>query len=203
VLKKIEKSAYKLKRPDTWPAIHPVFNESYLSPHKPAQYCNQQKPPPPPPVDVKGEPEYNVEEIRDSKMYRGKIKYLVHWERYSTKEDTWEPIKNVENTQELIMKFHADHPNKPALPTIVIQHMHREAELKELGEPPKLYNYIDGIPGEGFIRPDKLPNINVIVPLNPQQAENLLRQPLDPLPHETQCIWIYETEPVNAITMAV
>jgi hypothetical protein len=47
----------------------------------------------------------------------------------------------------------------------------------------KLYNYIDGIPGKGFIRPDKLPNIDVIVPLSPQQAENLLHQPLDPLPH--------------------
>jgi hypothetical protein len=60
--------------------------------------------------------------------------------------------------------------------------MHREAKFEELTEHPKLYNYIDGIPGEGFIRPDKLPNINVIVPLNPQQAENLPHQLLDPFP---------------------
>jgi len=69
ILKKIGESAYKLKLPETWPAIHPVFNESYLSPYQSAKYRNQQKPPPPPPVDVEGEPEYNVGEIRDSKKY--------------------------------------------------------------------------------------------------------------------------------------
>jgi hypothetical protein len=53
-------SAYELNL-----TIHPVFNESYLSPYKPAQYRNHQKPPPPPPVEIEGEPEYNVEEIRD------------------------------------------------------------------------------------------------------------------------------------------
>jgi hypothetical protein len=131
---------------------------------------------------------------------------LVHWEGYPTEEDTWEPIKNVENAQELIAKFHADHPDKPTPPAIVIRHMHREAKFEELVEHPKLYNYIDGIPGEGFIRPNKLPNIHVIVPLNPQQAENLLHQPLDPLPHlpsETRFVCIYETKPINAITMAI
>jgi hypothetical protein len=37
VLKKIGESAYKLKLPETWPAIHPVFNESYLSPYQSAK----------------------------------------------------------------------------------------------------------------------------------------------------------------------
>jgi hypothetical protein len=63
VLKKRGESAYKLKLPDTWPAIHPVINESNLSPYKPVQYHNQQKPPPPPPVDIEGELEYNVKEM--------------------------------------------------------------------------------------------------------------------------------------------
>jgi hypothetical protein len=63
VVKKIGESAYELNLPDTWPAIHPVFNKSYFSLYKPMQYCNQQKPPPPPPVEIKGEPEYNVKDI--------------------------------------------------------------------------------------------------------------------------------------------
>ena len=60
--------------------------------------------------------------------------------------------------------------------------MHKEDELKELEENPKLFHYIYGTPGEGFKKPNKPMNIDVIVPLNPQQTENLLHQPLDPLP---------------------
>ena len=84
--------------------------------------------------------------------------------------------------------------------------MHKEDKLKELKDNPKLFHYIYGMPGEGFKKPNKLTNIDMIVPLNPQQAENLLQQPLDPLPSlpdQTRCIWIYETEPVNAITMMI
>ena len=69
-------------------------------------------------LDVEGEPEYNVEEIQDSKKYQGKIKYLVHWEGYPTEEDTWEPAENVKHAQELITKFHADYPEKPAPPAM-------------------------------------------------------------------------------------
>jgi hypothetical protein len=105
ILKKIGESAYKLKLHETWLAIHPVFNESYLSPYQLAKYRKQQKPPPPP-IDIEGEPEYTVEEICDSKKYQGKIKYLVHWEGYPTEEDTWEPIENVKNAQKLIEQFH-------------------------------------------------------------------------------------------------
>jgi hypothetical protein len=128
---------------------------------------------------------------------------LVHWEGYPREEDTWEPPEHLEHAQDLIDKFHADYPNKPA-PPINGWVASREDKLEELTKNPKLYHYIFGMPGEGFMRPDKLKNLDIIVPLTPQQAENLLHQPIDPLPHlpsEICRVWIYETEPVNAITM--
>src|ERR1700753_2139858 len=70
IIKKIGKSAYKLKLPPTWKTLHPVFNEVVLSPYTPPQYPTQQPPPAPPPGDVKNNI-YLVEKILDSKLYRG------------------------------------------------------------------------------------------------------------------------------------
>src|SRR5277367_3470589 len=42
VIKKVRESAYELDLPDHWPAIHPIFNEKYLTPYKAAKYANQQ-----------------------------------------------------------------------------------------------------------------------------------------------------------------
>ena len=66
VVKKVGRSAYKLQLPPTWAAVHPVFNESYLTPYHTPSFPSQHEPPPPLPVDVQGEPEYDVEEVLDS-----------------------------------------------------------------------------------------------------------------------------------------
>jgi hypothetical protein len=105
VVKKVGPTAYELKLPDTWPAIHPQFNEQYLSPHKPSQYRNQQNPPPPPPIEVEEGIEYAVESIKDSCCCRGKLQYLVHWEEYPQEEDTWEPMDNVKMLRNSLTSF--------------------------------------------------------------------------------------------------
>ena len=110
VIEKIGRSAYKLKLPNSWQALHPVFNESYLTPYRSSQFSQQHKPPPPPSIEIEGEPEYEVEEIRDSRHHRGQLQYLVHWKGYPREEDTWEPTENVKNTQDLIDKFHHSNP---------------------------------------------------------------------------------------------
>ena len=96
---------------------------------------------------------------------------MIHWEGYPTEEDTWEPAETVKHAQELIAKFHADYPDKPALPAMRLWYMHKEDEIKELEENPKLFHYIYGMPGEGFRKPSKLTSIDMIVSLNPQQAK--------------------------------
>ena len=63
IVKKVGKTAYKLQLPEHWPAVHPVFNECYLTLYHPPVYPNQQKPPPPPPVEIEGAIEYDVETV--------------------------------------------------------------------------------------------------------------------------------------------
>ena len=64
--------------------------------------------------EIKGELEYEVEEILDSKIVRGKLKYLVNWVGYGPEERTWENVKNVENVKEKVAAFHRAHPERPS-----------------------------------------------------------------------------------------
>ncbi len=40
---------------------------------------------------------FEVERIISKKKVRNKLFYLIKWKDYSSKENTWEPIKNVKN----------------------------------------------------------------------------------------------------------
>ena len=58
--------------------IHDVFHVDCLSPYK-GNDVNGLTPPPPDPVTVNGEEEYEVDHIRDSKLFGRTLKYLVRW----------------------------------------------------------------------------------------------------------------------------
>jgi uncharacterized protein YicC (UPF0701 family) len=55
---------------------------------------------------VEGELEYEVKEVLDSKISRGKLKYLVEWEGYGSDERSWESTENIQNTAEAVVEFH-------------------------------------------------------------------------------------------------
>ena len=113
VLSKVGQSVYKLKIPASW-KVHPVFNEVLLSPYREPQFESQKsRAEPPPPDIIEGTPEYEVEEIVDSRMNRGRLQYLVHWKGYPKEERTWEPARNLSNAQDAILKFHREHPSAP------------------------------------------------------------------------------------------
>ena len=59
------------------------------------------------------EEEYEVDHIRDSKMFGQTLKYLVRWTGYGEGEDTWEPAKNLEHAPEKVQEFHARNPGAP------------------------------------------------------------------------------------------
>jgi len=92
-----------------------VFNEIFLTPYKSPTFPTQQSQQPPPlPEIVDDHEEYEVQEIMDSKLYRGKIRYLVKWTGYEERHHwTWEPLGNLANAQQAIEKFHRTHPSAP------------------------------------------------------------------------------------------
>ena len=67
--------------------LHDVFHVDRLSPYK-GNEVNGLTPPPPDPVTIDREEEYEVDHIRDSKMFGCTLKYLVRWKGYGEGEDT-------------------------------------------------------------------------------------------------------------------
>ena len=93
--------------------IHPVFHVSLLeSYHEDSDPTQKQSPPPP--VLVQDQVEYKVEDILDSRIFQNKLQYLVHWKGYTPQDATWEPKASLENSRDLIQKFHLRNPNKPS-----------------------------------------------------------------------------------------
>lgn len=107
---KLSEHVYRLDLPPTL-GIHPVFHVSLLEPHVRNCFPNRDQPPPPP-VIVEGELEYEVNEILDSRVTRGKVYYLVDWKGYGPEDRSWEPEENVEGNVQ-VQVFHQRYPRKP------------------------------------------------------------------------------------------
>ncbi|MBW0470422.1 hypothetical protein O181_010137 [Austropuccinia psidii MF-1] len=79
---KVITHAYHLNLPSQWKSIHPVFHISLLEPVKTSKIPNQNQEPPPP-IVIDEEEEWEVSQILDSKIKRGKLWYLVEWKGFS------------------------------------------------------------------------------------------------------------------------
>ncbi|MBW0512609.1 hypothetical protein O181_052324 [Austropuccinia psidii MF-1] len=95
-----------------WNSIHPVFHISLLEPVKTSPIPNQHQEPPPPIII---EEEWEVSQILDSKLKRGKLWYLVEWKGFSQdpERSTREPNEYLNNFPEIIKDFHYVYPDKP------------------------------------------------------------------------------------------
>lgn len=58
--------------------------------------------------------QYEINEILDSRIHRGKLKYLIRWKGYPYEEASWVPPEDV-NANRLFRQFHRDNPLKPRL----------------------------------------------------------------------------------------
>jgi hypothetical protein len=108
VIRKLSDLNYELELPPTLP-IHPIFHINLLYPHEPDP-IEGRTPEPPPPIQVAGEEEYEVEDIIDARLWRNQKQYLIKWKDYPESENSWEPLKNVEHSQDAITNFHDKNP---------------------------------------------------------------------------------------------
>ena len=114
ILAKIGTSAYKLDLPAGM-KIHNTFHISLLEPYSDNKFPSQEHHPPPP-IEIDGEPEYELEEIIDSRLYRNHLQYRAKWTGYSPEHDkTWYPAENFNNATIAIGRFHLRYPNKPGI----------------------------------------------------------------------------------------
>ena len=110
IIKVVSPNAVKLKLPTSF-KIHDVINVSRVRLYKPP--IEGQQIIPPEAVEVEGTPEYEVEEVLDSRLKRGKLEYLVKWSGYTEDHNTWEPESNLENSKESINDFHKSNSSAP------------------------------------------------------------------------------------------
>uniref|UniRef100_A0A670IJD3 Gypsy retrotransposon integrase-like protein 1 n=1 Tax=Podarcis muralis TaxID=64176 RepID=A0A670IJD3_PODMU len=110
IVDQVSPVAFRLRLPATL-KVHPVFHRSLLSPVAPPDEFHPNRPRPQP-VLVRGEPEYEVERILDSRYRRGKLQYLIDWKGYGPEDRSWEPAANV-HAPACLREFHATYPGKP------------------------------------------------------------------------------------------
>ncbi|MBW0485916.1 hypothetical protein O181_025631 [Austropuccinia psidii MF-1] len=74
---------------------------------------------PSPPVLVEEKEEWEVAQVLDSKLKRGKLGYLLEWKGFSEDPErtTWEPASNLTSSPDFGKDFHSLYPDKPGLNT--------------------------------------------------------------------------------------
>src|SRR3981189_3331381 len=92
--------------------IHPVFHVVKLIPFKADEIPERVSPPIPAPIIVNDHVEYEVEEILDSRRFRGRVQYLVKWKNHPSEANSWEPAQTIhEDIPLLVKRFHDTHPD--------------------------------------------------------------------------------------------
>jgi hypothetical protein len=114
VEKQVSRNAYRLRLPNSMSRLHPVFNVVKLTPAPPDPIPGRRPAPPPEPELVNGEEEYVVEQILNSRMFRGKLQFLIKWEGYGIEHNNWEYATEVHAAQR-VREFYRKNPAAPKL----------------------------------------------------------------------------------------
>ena len=65
------------------------------------------------PILRDGIEEYEVEKILNSRIFRGKLEYLIRWKGYGIANDLWRPATDVTGAKRLVTEFHRQNPGAP------------------------------------------------------------------------------------------
>ena len=102
----IDTTTYHLELLAQW-RIHNAFHASLLLLYQETPEHGQNFTEPPPNL-VEGQPEWEVEDILDSRVRRHKTQYLVKWKGYSDAHNSWEPKEHL-HAPELLSTYHKRH----------------------------------------------------------------------------------------------
>ena len=105
-------NAYRLRLPQSMSRLHPVFPVVKLLAAPLDPISRHWSRPPTDPVLVDGEEEYEVEAAINSRLFRGRLQYLVQWKGYSYEHNSWEDATDV-HSLELVAEFYSTHPGAP------------------------------------------------------------------------------------------
>jgi len=113
VERRIGPMAYRLRLPHGMKQLHPVFNIVKLTPAPDDPITGRKTEDHPPPIVIDGEPEWEVEEILNSRWHRRRFQYLIKWKGYGHEHNSWESASEV-SVPELTAEFHRKHPRAPS-----------------------------------------------------------------------------------------
>lgn len=105
-------TSYRLELPTTFKRTN-TFHPSKLRPD-PDDPLPGQHPPPPRPVEVEGEDEWELDDILQSRRYRGRLQYKVKWHGFE-RDDEWyyADAEQFKNAQTVVEEFHTRYPKMP------------------------------------------------------------------------------------------
>ena len=109
-------TSYKLDLPKSMKRLRATFHPSLLT-----LYPNDPLPgqvnPPPEPIMLDGLPEYEVDDILESRLYYGRLQYKVKWSDIE-KDDHWyyADAGQFDNAAEVVQEFFEQYPGMPGNP---------------------------------------------------------------------------------------
>jgi hypothetical protein len=113
ITRKVGELDYVLSLHPSMRRIHNTFHVDKLYPCQGNEVNGEQPPEPGPvllePEDDTGEPEWEVEEVTDSRWSRGQLQYWVRWKGYGPEAEEWVWADDMESP-DLIREFYILHP---------------------------------------------------------------------------------------------
>ena len=133
----VSRTSYQPQLPSQW-KVHNIFHASLLTPYKETP-LNGSKYQEPAPDLIDGQPEWEVEQILQSRRYQKQLQYLISWKGFSEAHDSWEPASNI-HADKLLQEFYKNHPaaihNLTAPSPITIRSMSTSTSLIDCLEDP-------------------------------------------------------------------
>jgi len=109
----ISSAAMKLKLTPQQRGIHPVVSVSNICPYSPDDIPEHQPHCKPIPDIIKGQEEFEIKKILDSRFRYCQLWYLVKFIGFPNSENEWMPYTKLKHAPEVIQNFHCLHPSTP------------------------------------------------------------------------------------------